>query len=263
MPGGVKSGFNTVVKDVYPTRLLLCKGRRTVRVSEVPLSSSSLNRSDVFILDKGLTIYIFNGPEANKYEKLKGIETANRINTDSRSGRAFVAIVEDASDSTSKQFWEELGGYVTPASLPSSDDDDDEPVVKTAAKLFHICNATGSVEFNSIPLPDNKLKKDLLKGEDCYMVVSNDKVYIWVGKGSTLEEKRESTVLAEKYCTENGISTKNISRVVEGCESSSFKSEFALWNAPISIKHTSSGVAGQINDAPIDIQGNLSLTLSL
>ena len=220
-----------------------------------------MNRSDVFLLDKGLTIYIFNGPEANKYEKLKGIETANRINADSRSGRAFVAIVEDASDSTSKEFWEELGGFVSPTSLPSSEDDD-EPLIKASPKLFHICNASGSVEFNSIPLPDNKLKKDLLKGEDCYMVVSNDKVYIWVGKGSTLEEKRESTVLAEKYCTENGINTKNISRVVEGCETSSFKSEFALWNAPFNIKQTSSGVAGKINDAQIDIQGNPFLVIT-
>ena len=262
LQGGVKSGFTKVEKDVYPTRLLHCKGRRTVRVSEVPLAASSMNRSDVFILDKGLTIYIFNGPGSNKYEKLKGIETANRINSDSRSGRAFIAMVEGTTDTFSVEFWNELGGYVDPSTLPSCEDDD-ESSVKTAPKLYHICNASGSVEFKTISLPNSKLTKDLLKSEDCFMVVSNDKVYIWVGKGSTLEEKRESTSLAEKYCSDNNISTNSISRVTEGCESSAFKAEFASWGAPINIKHVSSGVAQKVADANIDINGFFYLLLSL
>ena len=56
LPGGVASGFRQVQKDVYPTRLLHLKGARVVRASEVPLSSSSLNLNDVFILDKGLKV---------------------------------------------------------------------------------------------------------------------------------------------------------------------------------------------------------------
>jgi gelsolin len=51
--GGIASGFKHVEKDVYSTRLLHCKGKRTVRVKEVPVNVSSLNKGDVFILDKG------------------------------------------------------------------------------------------------------------------------------------------------------------------------------------------------------------------
>jgi hypothetical protein len=109
-----------------------------------------------------------------------------------------------------------------------------------------------------VTLQNNKLTKDLLKSDDCFMVVHNDKVYIWVGKGSSVEEKRESTVLAEKYCRENGISTNSISRVIEGCESSAFKAEFAVWQAPVNIKHVSSGVASKAVDANIDINALLS-----
>ena len=47
-------------------------GKRTVRVKEVPLASSSLCQGDVFILDAGLKIFIFNGPSANMWEKAKG-----------------------------------------------------------------------------------------------------------------------------------------------------------------------------------------------
>ena len=71
LPGGMESGFRKVERDVWPTRLLHLKGKRTVRVREVSLSTSSLNQGDVFILDAGLKLYLFNGSQANKYEKAK------------------------------------------------------------------------------------------------------------------------------------------------------------------------------------------------
>jgi hypothetical protein len=71
LPGGMVSGFRKVERDVWPTRLLHLKGKRTVRVREVSLSTSSLNQGDVFILDAGLKLYLFNGSQANKYEKAK------------------------------------------------------------------------------------------------------------------------------------------------------------------------------------------------
>ena len=79
LPGGVDSGFVHIERDVYETRLLHLKGKRTVRVRSVAVSNASLNNGDVFILDLGLSIYIYNGPLANKYEKVKGLEVANNI----------------------------------------------------------------------------------------------------------------------------------------------------------------------------------------
>ena len=258
LDGGVKSGFNTVEKDVYKTRLLLCKGRRTVRISEVPLAKSSLNRSDCFILDKGLTILVFNGPEANKFEKLKAIQTADHLNSDSRSGRAFVSLVE-GTDSVSKEFWDLFGGYTDPMTLPACEDEV-ESKVKHAPKLFHITNANGgSVEFKEVPLNDGKLTKNQLKGEDCFMILSNEKVYVWVGKGSSLDEKRESMTFAAKYCEENGINASNICRVAEGCESSEFKAQFSVWNQPMNFKHVSTNVAGKVEEKAIDVSSLLAL----
>ncbi|CAM9905149.1 unnamed protein product, partial [Sphacelaria rigidula] len=79
LPGGVASGFNKMEKDVFRTRLLHVKGKRVVRCSEVPCSSSSLNTGDVFILDAGLKLFLWSGPEANMYEKSKGLQTMQRI----------------------------------------------------------------------------------------------------------------------------------------------------------------------------------------
>jgi hypothetical protein len=81
LPGGVESGFRKVERDVFPDRLLHVKGKRTVRVHEVPLSTSSLNSGDV---DNGFKIYIFN-TNANKGEKAKGLEVALN-NSDERGG---------------------------------------------------------------------------------------------------------------------------------------------------------------------------------
>jgi hypothetical protein len=72
VPGGVASGFRKVEVDVFPTRLLHLKGKRTVRLQEVPLSIASLNNQDVYILDAGFKIFVFNAPLANRYEKAKG-----------------------------------------------------------------------------------------------------------------------------------------------------------------------------------------------
>ena len=43
LKGGVASGFKHVKRDVYEPRLLHVKGKRSVRVSEVPMSAKSLN----------------------------------------------------------------------------------------------------------------------------------------------------------------------------------------------------------------------------
>ena len=56
---------------------LVCVGG--VLLSQVPRSSSSLNTGDVFILDAGLQLYLWNGPEANMYEKSKGALAMQRI----------------------------------------------------------------------------------------------------------------------------------------------------------------------------------------
>lgn len=48
------SGFHHVVtNDIVAERLLHVKGRRVVRATQVPLSWSSFNSGDCFILDLG------------------------------------------------------------------------------------------------------------------------------------------------------------------------------------------------------------------
>ena len=93
LAGGVKSGFKKVERDKYEPRLLHVKGRRNIRVQQCKLSWASMNYGDVFILDMGLTIWVWNGSKAGRMEKVKGLQAATRIRDEERGGRAKLEII--------------------------------------------------------------------------------------------------------------------------------------------------------------------------
>eukprot|EP01035_Chromulina_nebulosa_P040412 gene40412-54657_t len=148
LPGGIASGFKKVVQDVYSPRLLLLKGKSTVTVTEKPVALSSLNKGDVFILDLGLTIFIFNGPTSNRLEKAKGVAVASAINSDERGGRASLTFLD--TDPKNQTFWDHFGGYKDPNLLPEGPSDDSIPPPRPK-QLFRISDASGAVQFTEVP----------------------------------------------------------------------------------------------------------------
>lgn len=64
LPGGVESGFQEVqINDSGEKRLFHVKGKKNVRVKQVKLHVSAMNKGDCFILDAGniyfkLIVYI-------------------------------------------------------------------------------------------------------------------------------------------------------------------------------------------------------------
>ena len=258
LPGGADSGFTHVERDVWPTRLLHIKGQRTVRVKEVPVTTASLNSGDVFILDQGLSLFIFNGPTANKFEKAKGLEVLNGIKNDNRGGRAEIHIINE--DLQNEAFWSALGGFVDPNSLPEGESDDSVPA-KLPNRLLHISDASGSLEQREIPLEAGALKRDLLDPSDVFIVLASEKVYVWVGRKSTPQEKREATVLAIKFLASTGLPASTaIERVSDGFESAAFKAEFSRWDPPMTPKQLASKVAagGDSDEAQVDVAALLA-----
>jgi hypothetical protein len=231
LPGGIESGFRKVERDVYTTRLLHLKGKRTVRANEVPVAISSLNKGDVFILDKGLKIFLFNGPAANKYEKAKGIEVANRINAVERGGRADLILLE--TDPRNSEFWGHFGGYHDPASFPDEGEDSDGDI-KLTHKIFKISDASGAMEFVELTPSDGKFRKDLLVTDDVFLIQGVSKLFLWIGRRANANEKKEATLLAVSYLRNHSLPmTMAIERVSEGNETGSFKAEFHVWDPPV------------------------------
>ncbi len=93
LPGGVETGFKKVEKDKYEPRLLQVKGRRNIRTMQVRLAWDAMNCGDVFILDLGLTIYVWNGREASRVEKIKALDVARRIKDEERGARAAITVM--------------------------------------------------------------------------------------------------------------------------------------------------------------------------
>jgi hypothetical protein len=93
MEGGFASGFKTPEEETFQTRLYICKGKRAIRIKQVPFARSSLNHDDVFILDTEQKIYQFNGANSNIQERAKSLEVIQHLKEKYHGGVCDVAIV--------------------------------------------------------------------------------------------------------------------------------------------------------------------------
>ena len=235
LEGGVESAFKKVDRDKFDTRLLHCKGSRHVRVQQVPLSASSLNEGDVFILDLGRKIIQWNGSESSRKEKMRGMDVSRKIKDEERGGKADFALIDPkeapVDPAEEKLFWDTLGGKqkIKSASEGGSDEGFEE---KTAYILFRVSDASGKLEIKEVGRSP-KLNKDLLDSNDCFILDAGAEIFAWIGKGATKQERKESMITAQNFLkTQNKPHWTPISRIIDGAETPLFKSKFQVWKEP-------------------------------
>ena len=188
----------------------MVKGSRNVRVREVPLSSTSLNTGDVFILDMGLKLFLYFGEHSNKAERSKGLDVINKIKNDDRGGRATITLLSD--DPRNVDFWSALGGYLDVTNPGESDNVADSQV----SKLFRISDASGSLSFTPVEYPVGSLNKTLLDSSDAYLLDNLSEIFLWVGKGASVAERRSGMEHAMRYAEQTGYPPDiSISKVVK------------------------------------------------
>lgn len=95
------------VNDGGQKRLFQVKGKRNIRVREVGLSISNMNKGDCFILEDGRDIFVYQGPTAKRVEKLKAISAANQIRDQDHNGRAIVHILGEFDESSHREMTDE------------------------------------------------------------------------------------------------------------------------------------------------------------
>jgi hypothetical protein len=234
LDGGIESAFNHVDPNAYEPKLLQCKGKREVRVMQVEMKSSAMNEGDVFILDEGLKLYQWNGKEANKYEKFKGLEMINKINSEERGGKAELVFLDSGKNDTdaSNPFWQAVG--------PKSDVQaatDDAEVKSSPPQLYRITDSGGSLEFKKEG--EGKLNFASLDTNDVFLVDSGSTVFIWVGKGASKEERKNGMKFGTDYLSQNGRpASTQLTRVAQTGETPAFKSLFCDWPVPKANKET-------------------------
>ncbi|MEQ2170531.1 hypothetical protein GOODEAATRI_001170 [Goodea atripinnis] len=96
--GNTSSQDEQASAAVYTTQLDEYLGGRPVQYREVEVSWNSFNNGDVFILDLGKNIVLWNSPECDRREKLKAMLLAQDIRDRERGGRADILIVEGAHE---------------------------------------------------------------------------------------------------------------------------------------------------------------------
>ncbi|KAM0948809.1 putative villin/Gelsolin, ADF-H/Gelsolin-like domain superfamily [Dioscorea sansibarensis] len=137
LEGGVASGIRTPKEEKFETRLYICRGKRVVRLKQVPFARSSLNHDDIFILDTENKIYQFNGANSNIQERAKSLEVIQLLKEKYHEGKCEVAIIDDgklAAESDSGEFWVLFGGFA-PLGKKAIGEDDITPEA-TLAQLY-------------------------------------------------------------------------------------------------------------------------------
>ncbi|POM58418.1 Villin-like protein, partial [Phytophthora palmivora] len=255
LEGGVASGFNEVKRDEYVTRLYRIKGKRTVRVEQVPLQSSSLTVDDAYVLDAGLELYLYAGKETNRLEKGKALEFISKTR-EARGGRANVTFIDE--DPENAAFWDALGGYEA-VSRSAESDERHENVVKKNTTVLRVSGSTDdNLQVADVTPSSGVLTKDILKTEDVFIIDVGNEVFVWVGKTASESERTNALTVAVHYLKKEGRPSHTpITRVVEEGETPVFTALFKAWTEPKVLEfgyQPSKGVAKMQDDKPVDVK---------
>ncbi|KAL0232698.1 hypothetical protein GEMRC1_011445 [Eukaryota sp. GEM-RC1] len=231
------SAFNKIERDVYEPRLLHLKGKRRIRCKQVPLKTSSLNCGDVFVLDLGLTLFQWNGKESSRLERAKGLDVTCKIKDQERGSRPEVILLDEGQnddESDAEPFWAALEGDRSEILSAEEGGCDEEAEQAQDDKLYLVSDASGELKCEQVEMCEKGLTKDLLNGDDCYILDTGNELFVWVGKGSTSEEKMGAMTYAEKYLVDHGRPVWTpITRVIQDGETPLFKDHFKQWGKPV------------------------------
>jgi hypothetical protein len=218
LDGGVDTGFRHVEPDKYEPRLLHLKGKKKVRVTQVPLSRDSLNSGDVFILDGGVNLYQFNGKQAGPMEKNKGAELSKAI-ADERKGLPKVHVIDEGGKLPA-EFWKLLGGEGPIKSATEGGDDSETGTKGFEKTLYRLSDASGKLTFTKV----KDVKRSSLDSNDVFVLDTGAEVFAWIGKKSSVGEKQKALQYAQDYLHQhNRPAHLPISRILEGGENEVFE----------------------------------------
>ncbi|XP_051150552.1 villin-4-like isoform X1 [Andrographis paniculata] len=252
--GGVATGFKHAEAEEHQTRLFVCQGKHVVHVKEATFARSSLNHDDVFILDTKSKIYQFNGSNSCIQERAKALEVVQYIKDTYHDGKCEVAAVEDGrlmADAEAGEFWAFFGGFAPlPKKASAAERDNIDGGVPN--KLY--CIEKGQAE----PVEADSLTKELLDTNKCYILDSGIEVFAWIGKNTSLEERKASSRAVDELLQSLDRTKSHVIRVIEGYETVMFRSKFDSWPETKNTAAPEEGrgrVAAMLRRQGVDVKG--------
>ncbi|XP_023591312.1 protein flightless-1 homolog isoform X5 [Trichechus manatus latirostris] len=276
--GGTASGFYTVEDTHYVTRMYRVYGKKNIKLEPVPLKGASLDPRFVFLLDRGLDIYVWRGTQATLGSTTKARLFAEKMNKNERKGKAEITLLVQGQEPP--EFWEMLGGE--PSEIKRHVPDDFWP---PSPKLYKVGLGLGylelpqinyrlSIEHKTRPrvelMPGMRLLQSLLDTRCVYILDCWSDVFIWLGRKSPRLVRAAALKLGQELC---GMLHRPrhaaVSRSLEGTEAQVFKAKFKNWDDVLTVDYTRNaeavlqgqGLAGKVKrDAEKTDQMKANLT---
>lgn len=235
--GGVQSGFRHVEEDKtkdHTTLLRVFKqpgtGRAdSVMVYEVEPTWKSLDEDDVFILDKGNKIWVWQGKKCSPMEKAKAAQVVHDMTL---AKHADVEVLAQ-SDSRSRLIVNQLGGQDGEQTSLQSPRPCAAARSRTAAtegrprRLMRLSDASGQLKFDLVK--EGSVQRDDLDGNDVFVIDTGSVIWVWQGQRASASEKAMWIKVAQAYVRylqeQPGTAEAYfmpISKVLQGNESPAF-----------------------------------------
>ncbi|RHZ51902.1 hypothetical protein CDV55_103934 [Aspergillus turcosus] len=238
--GGVRSGFTHVDTEQQPSKKVITLLRifkhpgaaraDSIIVHEVEPTWQSLDDHDVFVLDQGEKIWVWQGKNCSPMEKAKSAQVVN----DMTLAKHIDVEVLSQLDSRSRIIVDLLGGReITqlsfqaprPVTFAGGDRDSDE---SQSHKLFRLSDASGTISFDLVK-DGQQISPSDLDGNDVFLCDTGSRLWVWQGSQASRREKALWLKVAQYYVRqiqEDGINSTAhlipISNVVQGHESLAF-----------------------------------------
>jgi len=198
--GGAESGFNHVEPSVEtPFLYRVKKNGKQISSFQMPLSKSSLNIGDSFILFcDDSKVWVWNGSEASPFEKLKAVTEGEKMAT----GSTVIVLDQGSGDEEDTDFW----AYFGDGEIGSSESA--EPITEFAPLILQLIPGADAKEVANGELirrgaQSTGLSKDALNEDDVFLIDLGWELFVWEGKGADKSEKLSALILSDKYAHSN------------------------------------------------------------
>ncbi|KAK1148369.1 hypothetical protein N8T08_010180 [Aspergillus melleus] len=207
--GGVRSGFTHVEeapKEEVTTLLRIFKHPGVGRIDslivyEVEPTWESLDDGDVFVLDKGDKIWVWQGKSCSPMEKGKAAQVVHDLTLAKHVDVEVLSQLE----ARSKVIVDLLGGKeVTQLSFqsprPFSSSTKRAPADNDASlrKLFRLSDSSGKLSFDLVK-EGNQIKPSDLDENDVFLYDAGNRIWVWQGLGASANEKALWLKVAQSY----------------------------------------------------------------
>ena len=206
--GGFGTGFRHVGPEKYEPRLFMVRSfhdthHKSTRAFQVPLKARNMNHGNVFVLDAGLKVYMYQGEQSSLLERNKAGLLQGSI-VEGRTGKAHKALPD-------ADFWALLGGSDKDVRAANAKDlflPDAARHIATAdlrkemeidgSVLFQLHDQNGKYTFTKVA-EGGGIKKAMLHSHDVFLLVTSAVLWIWVGRRATRAEKANCVHIADYF----------------------------------------------------------------